>query len=78
MAAFWQDARFGLRMLTKHRWFTCVALATLALGIDANTAIFSVIDGILIRSLPFPDSQQLVWITNQEKGRAVCCGQSGL
>lgn len=68
MATLWQDVRHGFRMLVKYPWFTCVAVITLALGIGANTAIYSVIDAILIRSLPFPESRQLVWIKNQEKG----------
>jgi hypothetical protein len=68
MTTLWQDARYSLRILIKYPWFTCVAVIALALEIAANPAIFSVINGILIRSLPFPDSRRLVWITNQEKG----------
>jgi hypothetical protein len=50
-----QDLRFGLRQLRRNPVFTGVALLTLALGIGANTAIFSVVDGIVFRPLPFPD-----------------------
>jgi putative ABC transport system permease protein len=59
-----QDVGFGLRMLRKSPGFTAVAAITLALGIGANTAIFSVINGVLIRSLPFPNANELVWIAN--------------
>ena len=54
------DLRFGLRMLLKNPGFTFAALITLALGIASSTAIFSVIDGVLLRPLPYPDSEKVM------------------
>jgi len=61
-----QDLRFGLRLLTKNPGFTAVAVITLALGIGATTAVFSVVDRLLFRSLPYPEADRLVslsWMT---------------
>jgi predicted permease len=58
----WQDLRYGARMLLKRKGFTAVASLTLALGVGANAAVFSVISAVLIRSLPFADADRLVMI----------------
>ncbi|MGH9936237.1 MAG: ABC transporter permease, partial [Blastocatellia bacterium] len=62
LETLWQDLRYGARMLLKRKGFTAVATLTLALGVGAKTAVFSVINAVLIRSLPFAEADQLVMI----------------
>ena len=69
MSSLWQNVRFSLRMLGKNPGFSAVAVLTLALGIGANTAIFSVVYGALLAPLPHPERLVMVW--SDDAGRNV-------
>src|SRR5438093_7032976 len=73
MGTLIQDVRFGLRMLAKNPGFTAVAVITLALGIGANTAIFTLVDAIMIKSLPVANPKQLYRLGDNDN----CCVMIG-
>ena len=60
--ALWQDIRYAVRLLIKDRWFTAVAAIALALGIGANAAVFTFVNAVLLRGLPFDDAGRIVSI----------------
>ena len=70
LAGIVQDARYGIRLLKREPGFTLVAVLTIALGIGATTTLFSVVNGVLLRPLPWADSDRLVRVSETRQGRA--------
>src|SRR3954453_23413797 len=66
-----QDIRYGFRMLLKHKGFTAVAVLALGLGVGANTAIFSLVNGVLLRPLPFPNAERIIYFEGKNPAAGI-------
>ena len=74
LEGLFRDVRYGLRMLVKHKGFSAVAIIALGLGIGANTAIFSLVNGVLLRPLPFPDAERIVYFEGKNPAAGITDG----
>src|SRR6185295_18616582 len=68
MHSFWQDIRYGLRLLARSPGFAVAAIAMSGLGVGAATAIFGIVESVLLRPLPYPDSQRIVTLSQVDEG----------
>src|SRR4029079_2605710 len=71
LESLFRDVRYGVRMLLKHKGFTAVAIIALALGVGANTAIFSLVNGVLLRPLPFPNSDRIIYFEGKNPAAGI-------
>jgi putative ABC transport system permease protein len=71
MSKLLHDIRYGLRVLLKHKGFSAVAIIALGLGIGANTAIFSLVNGVLLRPLPFPDAERIIYFEGKNPAAGI-------
>src|SRR5258707_9442985 len=67
MQTLWQDLRYGFRVLLKNPGYTLIVVITLTLGIGANTAVFSVVNAVLLRPLPYPHADRMVYVWEGKK-----------
>ena len=67
MQSFWQDIRYGLRLLARSPGFAFAAVAMLGLGVGSATAIFGIVESVLLRPLPYPDSPRIVTLSEVDK-----------
>ncbi len=72
MSTFLQDVRHGLRLMAQNSGFAAVAVLTLALGIGANTSIFSLVNAIMLRPLPYPNPDELVMVYDTQPACPTC------
>src|SRR2546429_5889306 len=71
MNSILQDLRYGFRLLLKNKAFTAVAILALGLGVGANTAIFSLVNGVLLRPLPFPNAERIVYFEGRNPSQGI-------
>jgi hypothetical protein len=70
MQSILQDLRFAVRRMVKDRWFTLAAITALALGLGANSAVFTIVNAVLLRGLPFDEPERIMWVdTEDTRGR---------